>query len=263
MNFTKQDDSMKSFTEQLRKRLTPYYLNLQELVKECGNETIKQADFMCVQWGRNFPDEKYKGLMFYGRATNGIEDDAYRGEAMLGDNPYSLFNRMDQMEWIASKGSPFVNLMRLITHVYYQGEPWYHNIAWSNVCKINEKEENARNPNPSEECWELQLKDISGIIRVELEEISPKVAIFVTGVVAGDDWHAPLLRAFEEGKDLEVIVKEKPWPGYENEKYPPSITAYKRGEQLIIITERPEFREYETPMKLITELIDKYAISLE
>lgn len=36
---------MKSFTEQLRKRLTPYYLNLQKLVKECGNETIKHADF--------------------------------------------------------------------------------------------------------------------------------------------------------------------------------------------------------------------------
>ena len=139
-----------------------------------------------AQCGRDYPLKKNNGIVFYGRSNNGW-------------NPEKPLTMDDVVNY---SGSPFFNLMHKISEHFYP-EKWNTHVVWSNICKVVP----ASTGNPTEALWDAQYFHMVDILNKEMEILSPKVVIFVTGNVS-EHWDAPL---FEKNDLKEHQVEEVMW----------------------------------------------------
>lgn len=224
--------------EKLNKKVAPYYNKIKKelswLQKECPDGDLT---WFVSQCGNNYPSTPNDGIVFYGRANNGWDPE---------DN-----HSMEEISHQTHR--PFFNLMKLVSESYYPFE-WYSHVAWSNVCKITPWS----GKNPSNTLWYRQEQYMSAIIKEELDVLSPRVVIIITGNTASAKWDAPFFYNTDLEKyklcDMIWLSSEENYKNHKN----CTATLYKKDGRLYIITDRPECRPIEPHANCIIELIEKY-----
>ena len=200
-----------------------------ENLPEHKQDSLSVFRAMC---GDDFPLEPNKGIVFYGRANNGWNS----------ENDLTT-------EWLYSQlHRPFFNLMRNISEHFYP-ENWNTHIVWSNICKVVPMSEG----NPNDELWFAQYDYMVDILNKELEVLSPKIVVLVTGNYHYDSWDKPL---FEIESDLKKhkLIDER-WA--DNGRLKGQASLYKKNGRLYIITDRPERRKIKSHADCIIDLIEK------
>ena len=195
--------------------------------KNYSDEYIMNLRSFRSQVGVDYPTEERKGLVFYGRATNGWNEDDHE----------TLKDILTRQRF-----RPFFNLIYWVGWTYY-GDSYYDNIVWSNICKIAPD-----GGNPSDTLWCVQYHHMVEIIKKEMEILSPAVVILVTGNAASERWDAPFFEAFPDLHEISSIQ----WGCAKECK----ATLYTDGGLNVIVTDRPERRPIEEHANAITTLIE-------
>jgi len=197
------------------------------LARNYTEKDIENLSPFKSQIGGEYPSEAHKGMVFYGRATNGWDEDNHETlkEILTGQ-----------------RYRPFINLIYWVGWTYY-GDSYYDKIVWSNICKIAPD-----GGNPSGTLWDAQYPHMVKIIKKEIEILSPAVVVLVTGNAASEHWDAPFFEAFPNLHEIESIT----W-GLEKEC---KATLYSDGNLNVIVTDRPESRPIEEHANAITSLIE-------
>lgn len=114
---------------------------------------------------------------------------------------------------------------------------WQNIIAWSNLMKISP----AEGWNPTTPEWSWQLDTSVKLITKEIEELSPKYVLMLTGL----DWSEDFTKAFQEHDD------HKPY-------YNDTVKAvYIHHKTKIIVTDRPEGKIQEEFVKDVSDHINR------
>lgn len=212
----------------------------------------------CVQWGENYPfNKKHTGLLFVGKAVNGWIDIKKNNDENdlkelfnieLGDG---LLARKDQMKWVENTKPddphPYVNrsaFWRVIktttTDLYPTKEPWYSNIAWSNLYKVS----GSKGGNPRVKLQKQQREYCFEILKKEIELLAPKYVIMFTS-----GWEEPFLYNLNGNKDPEVLA-EKRWGEYET-------ILYKIKGVNFIVSPHPQGKKQDIHVDALIKLINK------
>ena len=170
-----------SMEQSLYKALKPLY---KELLEQLSKEDRETTSPFCVKWGKNFPTASFSGLLFIGRATNGWGTDSTESVDVLfdGDDNSRGFADPNQMSWLEShpsynwQRSAFWRVVSNVSQSYTQGE-WFNGIAWTNLYKIAPYD----GGNPSNRLCYEQLPICQKILKNEIEILSPKFVILLTG----------------------------------------------------------------------------------
>jgi hypothetical protein len=230
------------FVQKLEKELKPVFTDMYSNIEDIDNYWL-----FCPTWGKYYPSKENTGILFYGRATNGWKDYSdYCGDA---DKVFDfLFNRSDQVDWMLSyTGKPFVRLIKGITENFYPDE-WNEHIAWSNVCKVEYG-------TPTDDLWDSQYSYITRMMEIEIDNLSPEVIVFVTGMTAGARWDEPLFE-IDKFKGLQLSESIE-WGTDSRTGKPLTSKAGKISNTTIIITDRPEFRPIAPHVEAIIDLIER------
>lgn len=225
----------------LRKELKPLYKDLLEVVKP--------TDELCcfaMQWGEEFPIEKQQGILFVGKAPNGWYpyDDI---EVMFGDSEEAIFNRKDQMKWVEQNNNPqyntnksaFWRVIRKVASVYYPTHELNH-VAWSDVAKVAPD-----GGNPNDTLYYLQLECCQKILAAEINILSPKVVVFLTG----EGWARDFIQYLGNGFFPQKVAEQEWKGGY-------SAKLYRLKKIGIILSEHPQGKNECTHVEAIKKLID-------
>ncbi len=182
--------------------------------------------------GKNYPKEKGKGIVFYGRATNGWDE-----------YDESEKNKIENILWDQT-GRPFFNLIYWVGWTYYDNE-YRNSVVWSNIYKIA-----PNGGNPSADLQNEQHDFIVEIIREEIKLLSPAVVVLITGNTFNSKWSTPFGEAFPKLK----FIDSRQW-GRDKEC---KASLFSDGSLNVILTDRPEARPIEEHTNAITDLIESY-----
>lgn len=235
------------FVQKLEKELKPVFTDMYSNIEDIDNYWL-----FCPTWGKYYPSKENTGILFYGRATNGWKDYSdYCGDA---DKVFDfLFNRSDQVDWMPSNTrKAFVSLVKGVTEYFYHDE-WNEHLAWSNVCKIAP---NTEYGTPNNTLWASQYSYITKMMEIEIENLSPEVIVFVTGMTAGARWDSPLFdidkyKGFQLSESIEWGIDSRTGK-------PLSSKAGRIDNKIIIITDRPESRPIAPHVEAILSLIERF-----
>lgn len=235
--------------EKLREQLLPLYENLKSDVADLrpGKDEGGKAYF-CMQWGKNFPEEANKGLLFVGRAVNGWKVPDYELKTFE-----QIFNLPDQMQWVENQEgasdsnsyntnrSAFWNVIRETVRNYYPNN-WSSYTAWSNVAKVSPW----NGGNPSDSLYQAQIEDCKKIFDAEMEFLSPKFVIFLTGY----NWAKDILSHLNGDKEPKPI-EEKAW----GQKY--AARLYNISGLNCIVSEHPMGKPQDGHVECLTGIINE------
>ena len=219
--------------------LTSPYERIWEEAQRSNFGGYKKEDLtqFTTRVGSKFPAKNQQGIIFYGRSTNSWDDDVDKSlEAVIEEY------------WC-----PFFNLMRHVSEDIY-GRDWSSYVAWSNVCKIAPW----KGGNPSDRLWDAQYNGMVTIIRKEIEFLSPRAVILVTGNTAGDQWHLPVCEA--NAFPWDDYVDQEQWGEDARTGRPCTVSVYKSNGFLFILTDRPEFRSIQNHSDCILRMLRKYGV---
>ena len=181
-----------------------------------------------TQVGELYPEETGKGILIYGRATNGWGEDHKKIEDILWDQT----NRT------------FFNLIYQFSKEFF-GDDYCYSVAWGNITKLAPD-----GGNPSDELWEAQYSGMRKIIRKEVELLSPGVIVLVTGNTAGEHWDAPFFDEYTDLKEITHIV----WAYSRGVEC--TATLFKNDRFKVIVTDRPEYRSIRAHAQALIQLIN-------
>ena len=211
--------------ETLEKGVKELYNKMESDPKVQKFDSIGLTSFI-AQCGRDYPLEENTGIVFYGRFNNGWDP---QNPLTMDDVPSETFR-------------PFFNLMQNVSEHFYP-ERWNTHVIWSNMCKVGPEKEK----NPPKALWNAQYFHMVDILNKEMEILSPKVVVLVTGNLS-EQWDAPLF----EGNDLRNhMVEEKMWAA--NGK----ASLYKKDGRLYIVTDRPEYKAIMPHVDCIIGMIER------
>ena len=227
----------------LREKIFPIY---RELFEQNNFESICT---FAIQWGKNFPIEKNKGLLFIGKAVNGwVTNDKNVDNLFDKNNSDRIFERNDQMEWVNNlsgntqgyntRKSAFWRLIKKVTNAYYP-EKWYSHIAWSNLYKIAPWE----GGNPNSKLQKQQKEYCFDLLKAEINLLSPKYVIMLTS-----GWEWSFIEEMKKGKEFRTIAKKK-WGKYKTSLIEINKVKY-------IISHHPQGKNEWEHKNAITELIN-------
>lgn len=250
---------MKTIKNRLKVGLKPLY---EELFQHCNPYCIEwEAKFsyekaivpFVMQWGSDFPSNDNDGILFVGRATNDWYNpgrtvfDIFEGENII-------FCREDQMIWVSKNSadnyntnlSAFWRTIRKISSSCYPDEqdPLSF-VAWSNLCKLA-----PNTGNPNDELYDLQLEDACKILQKEIEILSPKFVILMTGICWADGFISGLNNN-EWPKDK--VIEELTWGEHK-------ATVFKINGRYIILTEHPQGKDESAHINCLESIIKKYRV---
>ena len=236
-----------SMKQSLYKALKPLYA---ELLGQLSEEDKSTMCPFCMQWGKDFPTNPSSGLLFVGRATNGYSTDATKSVDVLfdGEGESLGFARPDQMTWLEThsfynwRQSPFWRVISKVSQDYTEGE-WFNGIAWSNLCKIAPSEAG----NPSDRLYYAQLSACQKILKSEIEILSPKFVILLTG----NSWAKDFLSYLDDKKTCSLIDKVEWGNNYTMEIYLINGVYFLR-------TEHPQGKPEQDHIEVIKLIIEKY-----
>ena len=247
---------MKNRSELFKAVLKPLYFDLLNHA-ECVLDKQKYCTF-CMQWGKNFPEEKNSGFLFVGRSVNGwINKELGEVDALFGDtenietNIEPIFNLDNQMEWIEKPceskedyntyHSPFWRVIRKVSTEYNQ-DNWQRHVAWSNLYKVAP----SAGGNPDDFICGWQFYNCCRILQKEIELLSPRVVIFLTG----KSWSNSFLWYLNGAKEP-LIKYSQDWGGVY------TAELMKIGSFYCLATEHPQGKPEESHVNAIIELINK------
>ena len=239
---------------ELKLKLIPLYQHLKEVCE--SNE--KWSPFL-MQWGEDFPTEPNKGIMFYGRATNGWFG-TWDFNVFFSDNHKDRgWNRDDQMVWVENQwyesddgyvtsNSQFWSVIRGISKEFY-GEEWYKYVTWSNVCKVAP----AAKGNPSDKLYYSTLENNQKIIKTEIAHFNPKFVVLFTGGdwSSGGDWSTDFISYLNNEEKL-VCLMEFQWDSSDKER---KCKVYKIEDIYYIVTLHPQGKTIQPHIDGIINLI--------
>lgn len=160
------------------------------------------------------------GVAFYGRATNGWDDDDNDGV-----NSVITYNK-----------SRFFKQITQISTSIYNKNPIEH-IVWSNICKVA-----PNNGNPNDNLWDCQYDYMVEILKTELEILHPTFSIFITGL-EHLSWNAPLFDIYNKN-ELKLVKHFK--DDYVHQQCGIKVFYNANEEQYYLISGRPEFKDQES-----------------
>lgn len=232
----------KNSTEILKTHLKPLYAKL----IECVSDFELEKAFFCMQWGKNFPLKTNHGILFVGRATNGW--DSWTNDDITVDSVFDcIFNKFDQMQWVEdmegdarynTNKSAFWRVTKQITK-HYHPTNWTSYIAWSNICKVAPGKEG----NPNNALYEAQINVCHQIMQAEIEVLSPKIVLFLTG----KNWALSTLRYLNHNEPTKSI-KKFTWGDYE-------CKAYEIDNVFYLLTEHPQGKPETAHVQCIIDLL--------
>lgn len=204
-----------------------------------------------MQWGRNFPLQPHCGILFVGKATNGWITDAEDINVLFGTGEDKIFDRFDQMQWVENlennksgyntRRSAFWRVIKKVASNYYP-KNWSSYIAWSNVCKVAP----FTGGNPNDPLYYAQLENCQKILQKEIEILSPKFVVFLTGSA----WAVDFLRFLNDGQETHSIHTEK-WNKYE-------CKTYLLKDVYCILSVHPQGKKEKEHSNCIIKLINQY-----
>ncbi len=238
-------------SEKLKESLKPLYKELVSSVGEFANTC-----FFAMQWGDKFPLNPNEGVLFVGRATNGWISAENNLDVLFGADDQAIFNREDQRQWIEEKwGNPdeednnyntlrssFWKVIRMTSIQLYPelGEEWYRKVAWSNLYKAAPLE----GGNPSNAMCRAQLESSQKILAKEIEILSPKTVVMLTGY----NWAKDFLSSLNNGVEPSSCKMTKEWDNYASSLYVINGVNY-------IVTEHPQGKKHQAHIDALLELI--------
>jgi len=227
--------------EELRNNLKPLYA---ELIKSVSDIDYVKA-FFCMQWGKNFPFENNHGLLCVGRATNGW--DSWTNNEVTVDNVFDcIFNKSDQMKWVEklegneeynTNKSAFWRVIKQIAQ-HYHPTNWTSFIAWSNICKVAPEK-----GNPNNTLYEAQIDVCHQILQTEINVLSPKVVLFLTG----KNWANSTLRYLNHSQSTKSIKKHS-WGDYE-------CKVYEIDNVIYLLSEHPQGKPEVEHVQCVIDLL--------
>lgn len=153
-------------------------------------------------------------------------------------------------------------MLKGISQRYYAAEDWNQHIAWSNMYKMipgpSEKKSNADTQLPIlslNDLWDKQYWHFVDIMRVELDVLSPRVVILVTGATAGERCDS-ILFEMEKYKDLKFEESIQWYEDFRGKIC--SSQACEKDGTIFIRTDRPEYRPIADQVESISELIKRF-----
>lgn len=173
------------------------------LVRELGESHTHQRDHIGAfyPWlGSAFG--RTRSLLVIGRATNGWE--AHEGheyaEPSLGprlvrESQDEPLERWVERAWARTDATPlrrsaFWRVARRVARGLVGDSPeafgWAHHVAWSNLAKLAP----AASGNPGPELAEFQWRSAVGLIEMELAQLKPQLALFLTGRDGWFSWRS-------------------------------------------------------------------------
>lgn len=245
-----QNKKQKCINQRLNDILAPLNEEMKEQVQKSSIafDMNQFATFSTVH-GENFPIGEKTGIIFYGRANNGWDEETEDFE----------MENIDINPELRSK--PFFKLMKSVSQ-HYNSEDWTSYIAWSNVYKLapfesmEECSEASRwiyrdykTTNPSDKLCDLQEDSVVKILRKEIDFLAPKVVVLVTGNTAGEQWDFAMQTAFPQWNK---IVDRIWYTGSQT----CTATLYESEGFYFIVTDRPEFRPLKEHADCLINLID-------
>lgn len=220
------------------------------LYSELTSKKYKNIDYFCLQWGKEYPKEKNKGILFIGRAVNGWIETTNDVNTLFGETEQRIFNRDDQMEWVENemeKGtnskvskSFFWKVVKGTTQKVYNinGKGWSKKIAWSNLYKVSPH----KGGNPTTRMINMQKEICKQITKKEIEVLSPQHIVLLTGL----DWAQDILPDLKETKAQQI----KTW---DNNKY--IVSTYLHEGRNYIVSVHPERKNIQSHINSLAELI--------
>ncbi|OAV67011.1 hypothetical protein Barb4_02662 [Bacteroidales bacterium Barb4] len=226
--------------KELENGLRPLYSELLEATGYYLEKNIYKLCAFCAQWGKEFPEEKNSGILFVGRATNGWHDEDLDVDTIFA----KVFACDDQMEWANDyyTKSAFWRVIIKTTQMLYPDEGRQAHVAWSNLCKIAPQS----GGNPNDPLYYSQLDACQKILEKEIEILSPKFVVMLTG----DNWAKDFLLYLNGGEHPESIDTAY-WSGYEAKVYKIKNATY-------IVSPHPGRKPEASHVQTIVELINKY-----
>lgn len=231
-------------------QLKPLYADLINSVKEFHNMELVP---FCMQWGEEYPTEYNKGIMFYGRATNGwVTTDLDVDSLFNLANDDRIFARDDQMTWVDdcaneignynTNRSAFWRVVRQVASHFYPNGAMQH-ICWSNVSKIAPD-----GANPSDLMFYAQLPSACKIMQKEIEIFSPRHVV----LLVGEGWAADYLY-YLNGNQHTTSIATYTWGTTKKFK----IKVYKIGDTFFYQSEHPERKNESTHVEALIRAILK------
>lgn len=235
------------FEPRLRAALKPLYSELMEAVRPFQNDERGLCPF-ALQWGKEFPKDEHEGILFVGRATNGWVSFSDDVDVLFGEDDEAIFNRKDQMMWVhnlsgSSHGyntrrSAFWRVIRGVSSAYYP-HPELAHVAWSNVTKVAPD-----GANPGNALYYAQLDACKRILAKEIEILSPRYVVFLTG----HGWAIDFLKGLNGDSAPTRILKE-PWDGF-------FARSFEIGGRTFILSEHPQGKPEESHIAAICTIIE-------
>lgn len=199
--------------ELLRRKTDPIYSDMVEDLKNKEYSFEHNPYFVLTFHTQIGSLYKRGGIAFYGRATNGWDDDYNNGIRSILTHSHSRFFQM---------------IKRITNFIYPENS--VENIVWSNICKVAPEQ-----GNPNNTLWEDQYNFVVKILNAEMEILQPSITVLITGIEEYKRWDSPLFKVF---KELELVEC------YQNEELgiECSVEVYynKQSEQYFLITGRPD-----------------------
>ena len=188
--------------------------------------------------GNNYPKEPRTGFMFYGRANNGWEEG-------VDDTFDTIYNaQLDGLhQYIRDNESAFFRVAGRVFSEYY-GDDWLSHVVYSNLYKVSRHKKNPTDP----EC-NVQLKYVKEIFEKEVETMSPKFVVLLTG----ENW-AKVFLWHINGNEIPAPLETKKWA----DDYKYSLSVYKIDEVYYIVSEHPQGKKEDLHAEAILSIFEKY-----
>ena len=234
-----------NISEKIRTELFQDYSKLIKKIYSIEKDKASNYAILYTQWGKKYPTCPHRGIMFYGRSTNGWGDEENTlttEDALFKEgNNLANFNSNDQVKWIEDNNNPNYNtnlsqilsLTKKVSREIYP-DKWYNYVVWSNLYKVAPQEKGR----PSDKLCDLEIEDCKNIFNKEVKIFSPKFVILSTGY----NWY----KDFLPDQIVNQPIKKIPWGKY-------FVSVYKDGETYYLATEYPQCKPYS---KLVEKLIE-------
>ena len=224
--------------EKMKEALRPIY---ERMLADERISKLSKKNYCCMApvVGNNYPKEPRTGFMFYGRANNGWEvgvDDTFDTiyNAQL-DGLYKYINEDNDSAFFRVAGRVFSE---------YYGDDWLSHVVYSNLYKVSRHKKNPTDP----EC-RVQLEYVKEIFEKEVETMSPKFVVLLTG----ENWAKDFI-LYINGEEMPQPLETKKW----SDDYRYSLSVYKIDEVYYIVSEHPQGKKEDLHAEAILSIFEKY-----
>lgn len=204
-----------------------------------------------IHYGKDFPKLPNDGLMFIGRATNGVWTKG-KGNFMEQFKLASRPEHIQNLQWVEDqftkrrtycRKSAFWRVVRSISKELYDSK-WYDKIAWSDLYKVAPSSEG----NPDKELMSLQKEKCIEILKLELKLLSPKYVVLFTG-----DWANDFILCLNNNRHT-TSIRSIIWGHFRKRKC--CARVYKIGDAFFILSEHPQGKNETAHTKCILNIIE-------